>query len=212
MKNGYKDEKGNNIIGLIKEIYTEDDNLVIKMIDGSLMYQDNTEENYRTALNLMTTQAEERQKSSLQKDSKKKMIGSLIPGSICTTMLGVAALSSNVVIDTPLDIALTGAFVAGAVTSYGFALKNKAVLSELDKYACFLQIKSDLYELYTTSSSNHIKENLFAGTRINKLITINDLDACTKEDILKIAKNIETIKAIGDIFVDADKNPIVIKK
>ena len=212
MKNEYKDEKGNKIIGLIKRVYTSDDDLVIELIDGSVMYQDNTEENYQTALDLMTTQAEERQKSSLQKDSKKKMMGSLIPGAICTTFLGVAALSSNVVISTPIDYALTGALTVGAVTSYALALKNKGVVNELDKYACFLQIKSDLYELYHTTSSNHIKENLFAGTKIGHLITINDLDRCTKEDILKIARNIENIKAIGDIFVDADKKADVKKK
>lgn len=212
MKNGYKDEKGNKIIGLIKRVYTKDDDLVLEMIDGSKMYEDNTEENYTIALNLMTVQAEERQKSSLQKDSKKQMMLSLIPGALCTTILGAAALSSNIVIDTPADYALTGALAVGAVTSYALALKNKGVLNELEKYACFLQIRSELYELYTTSSSNHIKENLFAGTKIDHLITINDLDVCTKKEILQIAKNIENIKAIGDIFVDADKKPIVRKK
>ena len=212
MKNGYKDEKGNNIIGLIKRVYTSDDDLVIELIDGSVMYQDNTEENYQTALDLMTAQAEERQKSSLQKDSKKQMMASLIPGGIFTTLLGVAALSPNFTIDTPADYALTGALTVGAVTSYALALKNKGVLNELEKYACFLQIRSDLYELYHTSTSNHINENLFAGTKIGHLLTINDLDRYTKEDILKIARNIENIKAIGNIFVDADKKAVVKKR
>ncbi len=207
MQYGYIDnETGAEAIAIIKEIKEIGNELVIKFVDGTHRVEDLNDANVEAALAIMEKQAKERNESGEKEKTTKTFqtlnaIRTVIASSTAATT--VALLATGAVQENNILAVVPIALVAAGLVTEVKRRKVKGKKEELDKYACFLEIKDEYEELYDSKKSAHMVDNLHAGTEINEFLTINDIDKYSKEDILTIARNIENIKALDGVFIDS---------
>lgn len=216
MKYGYTDiETGNEVPSLIKSISYDGDVLVIKFLDGSYNKQDQNEKNIETVIQLMEKQAKDRNESGEKERVNKrfKTYRNLRPVFASSTIAtGLVPFITGAIQESQLFLIAPIAFATmGLVTEVQYRKEKKQKL-ELDKYACFLEIKDAYEKLYNSKETSHMIDNLHAGTKVKGFLSIKDIDNYTTDDIIQISRNIENINSLSGLFIDNNPKVNCIKK
>ena len=216
MKYGYIDaETGNEIPSLIKSISYDGEVLVIKFLDGSYNIQDKNEKNIERALELMEKQAKDRNESGEKERVNKrfKLYRNLRPVFATSTIsTALVPFITGAIQESQLFLVAPIVFATmGLVTEVEYKKEKKHKL-ELDKYACYFEIKEAYEKLYNSNETSHMIDNLHAGTKVKGFLSIKNIDNYSTNDIIQISRNIENINSLSGLFVDTNPKVNCIKK
>ena len=197
MNFGYNGKNNNE---LIKKYAVVDNNIVITFLDDSQKTIPNTLENEKNIVNLMLSQAIERNSSS--ELNKTKVLKALSAGEILAST-GVSFEYLYLYANTSMEdfyLKLFSILMAGTYTMLGFAF-NKKVYESLDDKIDELK-KYDIY-LKLNDTLNEIVQDPYVSLSLDeryKKLNINTLDRYSLEEIKNLEKNLVDLKERYDFF------------